>query len=104
MSLENLDEFFFWTDDELLKEASRDDEYRDLKREAEKIRGKFPIIDELMESANWKHPCQLTPEERRAIGRYMEIRRNMKNCMERKYYFRGHRDCLKYLMECGMLE
>lgn len=104
MVLENLNEFFFKSGDELIKEALKNEEYHDLYQEADKLKKDFPILEELMEGKNMSNIHELTLKEREAIKKYMEIKIDMQDCMYIKYYFRGHRDCLLYLMQCGILK
>ena len=100
----HIEEFFFHTRDQILRELKRDKIYQNLYEKAEKMGKEFPVIEKLFYDEDvWKIQG-VTNEELTAIQEYIDLKRNMEDMVEREHYIRGHRDCLLYLMRCGVLE
>lgn len=103
-ALEHLDEFFFKTGDELIKELKKNKEYDALSNKAAELRKKFPILEELFDGKNMDRAYHLASDEREAISKYVDIKMEMQDSLNLQYYLRGHRDCFIYLLQCGMIE
>lgn len=97
------DEFFFYTFDQIIRELQRDEYYSSLCEKAEKMSKDFQVIDKLFCDENMTGIGSATHEELEAIKNYIELKRKMENLIEREHYIRGHRDCLLYLLRCGIL-
>lgn len=97
-------EFFFHTRDEIIKNLENKSEYHECSSEAEQLCNEVPILMELFEGDNVDQPIDLTKHQRQAIRRFIELRRNMQDMVEREQYYRGQRDCLICLLRCGIFE
>ena len=104
MKLQHTGEFFFHTRDEIIKNLENKSEYYECSREAEQLCNKVPILMELFKGDNVDQPIDLTKHQRQAIRRFIELRRNMHDMIEREHYYRGQRDCLISLLRCGIFE
>lgn len=102
--LRHLDEFFFYTRDEILKTLEKDKKYQECRSDSERIARQFPIIVELLEGRKKGTTVELKEREQAAFREYVEIRRDMQDMVEREQYYRGHRDCLLYLLRSGIFE
>lgn len=98
------EEFFFHTRDQILRELKENKIYRSLYEEAEKIYKDCPVIEKLFYGGDIWEIKFVSMEEFQVIQRYIEVKQEMKDIVEREHYIRGHRDCLLYLMRCGVLE
>lgn len=47
---------------------------------------------------------ELTEQEQKAFKEYVALQEDMQSMTEGEHYYRGHRDCLLYLLRCGMLK
>ena len=101
---EHMGEYFFHMRDEILKKLKTDKMYQDSYREANRLREQFPIIDRLIEGENMGQKVELTEQERKAFKEYADLQGDIRDMTEREHYYRGHRDCILYLIRCGMLE
>lgn len=104
MKLQHTGEFFFHTRDEIIKNLENKSEYYECSSEAEQLCNKVPILMELFKGDNVDQPIDLTKHQRQAIRRFIELRRNMHDMIEREHYYRGQRDCLISLLRCGIFE
>ncbi len=100
----DLNDFFFYTREELLKELKGDMDFLDIHNKIGRLEKKFPIILELFEGRNMEKAVELTEKDRKAIWRYVELKREMQDEIELKYYYRGQRDFLLQLHRCGIFE
>lgn len=96
-------EYFFRMYDQLLKELKQTEDYRNDSEEAEKIEDKYPIIRHILEGDNIQQECLLSVEVQTAIKEYVELRVNMQEDLQVKYYLRGYHDCISLLLNCGLL-
>ena len=96
-------EFFFFTFDQIIRELQRDEYYKSLCEKTEKMERDFPIIDKLFYDGNIAGIRTVTQEELQAIKDFVDLKNEMTNLIEREHYIRGHRDCLLYLLRCGIL-
>lgn len=101
---EHMGEYFFHMRDEILKKLKSDKIYQDNYREANRLREQFPIIDRLIEGENMGQKVELTEKERKAFKEYADLQGDMWDMTEREHYYRGHKDCILYLIRCGMFE
>lgn len=101
---EHTGEYFFYMRDEILKKLKTDKIYQDDYREVNRLREQFPIIDRLIEGENMGQKVELTEQERKAFKEYADLQRDMRDMTEREHYYRGHKDCILYLIRCGMFE
>lgn len=97
-------EYFFRMYDELLKELKQTKGYREDSKEAEAIEDKYPIIRHILEGDNIQQECSLSVEIQTAIKEYVELRVNMQDDLQIKYYLRGYHDCISLLLKCGLLK
>lgn len=97
---ERLKEFFFFTHDNILKALKTNECFYDYNRECKQLAEQFPIILKLLEGEHMEE-VTLTLKEQEAVGRFVELKREMQDMVEIEYYFQGHRDALRYLMRCG---
>ncbi len=101
---EENNEYFFRMFDQLLKELKQTEDYRNDSEEAEKIEDKYPIIRNILEGTNIGQECLLSVEMQAAIKEYVELRVNMQEDLQIKYYLRGYHDCILLLIRCGLLK
>lgn len=101
---EHMEEYFFYMRDEILKKLKTDTVYCENYKEAERLREQFPMIDKLMEGQNVGQKLELIEKEQKAFKKYVALQGEMRDMTEREYYYRGHRDCLLYLIRCDMLK
>ena len=97
----HMDEFFFFTYDSILKNLGRDEEYKELEEEMDRLTKKYPLIENLREGRVINDGA--TQEELEAVQKYMELKFDLQTHIERAFYFRGHRDCIFFLLHCGAL-
>lgn len=98
----HMDEFFFFTYDSILKKLGRENQgYVELKREVDKLTKKYPLIKNLHESKSVNDGA--TRKEVEAVQKYMELKFEMQIYVEREHYFRGYRDCILFMIHCGVL-
>lgn len=102
--LEGNSEYLFRMYDELLKELKQTGEYREDSKNADKIENKYPIIREIMEGSHIQKERVLSAEVQEAIKEYVELRINMQDDLQIKYYLRGYHDCISLLLKCGLLK
>lgn len=101
---EHMGDYFFHMRDEILKKLKTDKVYQDDYREANRLREQFPVIDRLIEGETVGQKMELTVQEQKAFKEYADLQGDMWDMTEREHYYRGHRDCILYLIRCGMLE
>lgn len=101
--IENLNEFFSGVADEVFRELQKDSEYQLLMAEENRLLKEFPIIEELNEGINTGVSYELDKTEREAFETYWNIRMDMQLKRDMEYYFRGHRDCMLYLIQSGII-
>ncbi len=104
MELQHTGEFFFHMRDEIIKNLENKSEYYECSSEAEQLWDDVPILMELFEGENMDQSVDLTKCQRQAIRRFIELRQNMQDMIEREHYYRGKRDCLISLLRCGIFE
>lgn len=97
------EEFFFHTYDQITKEIEKDTDYKSLYKEAKELSEKFPVIEKLFHNGDITETGEVTIETLEAIKRYITLKREMQDMIEKGHYMRGHRDCLLYLLHCGIL-
>jgi len=97
----HLDEFFFHTYDSILKKLAKDKGYKEQDDELDKLEKEFPIIKLLSEGKTVTDGA--TQQEIEAVQKYMQLKFEMQNYVEREHYFRGYRDCILFLVHCGAL-
>lgn len=102
--LEGIDDYLFHMYDGLLKELQQTADYQADSKEAEAIENKYPIIREILEGNHIRQGKVLSVEVQRAMKEYVELRVNMQDDLQIKYYLRGYHDCISLLLKCGMLE
>jgi len=90
--------------DQMLKELRKNEQYEAVKLESEELEKKYPVIQELFEAEREGGTLDLDEKVQKAIRRYMELRMDMQDCLEIKFYLRGHSDCIRYLLQCGLIE
>lgn len=100
----HMGDYFFHMRDEILKKLKTDKAYYEDYRVAERLREQFPAIDKLIEGKNTGQGVELTEKEWKAFKEYAALWEDMRDMTEREHYYRGHRDCLLYLVRCGMLK
>lgn len=100
----HMEEYFFYMRDEILKKLQTENVFQEYYREANCLREQFPIIDELIEGQNVEQKVELMEKERKAFKEFAELQGDMRDMTEREHYYRGHKDCLLYLIRCGILE
>lgn len=98
------EEFFFHTRDQILRELKQDKIYRNLYEKTEKMGKEFPAIKKLFYDGDVQNVQGVTQGELTAVQEYINLKRNMEDMVEQEHYMRGHRDCLLYLMRCGILD
>lgn len=101
--LNELDEYLFRMYDELLKELKQTECYRDDSNEAEKLEKEYPVIRDVLNEVSIQKELVLSLEEQNAIKRFVELRNNMQDDLQIKYYLRGLRDCILLMVKCGLL-
>ena len=94
-------EFFFHTYDSILKKLAKDKGYKEQDDELDKLEKEFPIIKLLSEGKTVTDGA--TQQEIEAVQKYMQLKFEMQNYVEREHYFRGYRDCILFLVHCGAL-
>ena len=97
----HLDEFFFHTYDSILKKLAKDNGYKEQDDELDKLEKEFPIIKLLSEGKIVTDGA--SQQEIEAVQKYMQLKFEMQNYVEREHYFRGYRDCILFLVHCGAL-
>ena len=102
--LEGFDDYLFHLHDQLLKELKKNQDYQEVMRKVEQLEEKYPLLKQIFSGENVTCSCELSFEVREAIKQYVEMRMDMQDCLDIKYYLRGHRDCFLYLMKCGIME
>lgn len=102
--LTGISEYLFHMYDELLKELKQTEDYRNDSRAAETMEDKYPIIRHILEGDHIKRECRLSEEVQAAIKEYVELRVNMQDDLQIKYYLRGYHDCILLLVKCGILK
>lgn len=100
----HMEDYFFYMRDGILKKLKTERVYHEYYREANHLREQFPIIDKLIEGQNMGQKVELTRKEWIAFKEYADLQGDMQDMTEREYYYRGHRDCLLYLIRCGMFD
>jgi hypothetical protein len=75
-----------------------DDEYAELRREADKLQQAHPIIARVPEGSG---AISLSAEEHAALVRYIGIQRDIEGLERKHIYFRGHTDGFAYLKKIG---
>lgn len=100
----HMEDYFFHMRDEILKKLKTERDYYEYYREANRLREQFPIIDMLIEGENIGRKVELTEQERKAFKEYADLQGDMRDMAEREHYYRGHRDCIRYLIRCGILK
>lgn len=100
----HMEDYFFYMRDEILKNLKTDREYHEYYRDVSRLQEQFPIIDRLIEGQNLGQKVELTVKEQKAFKEYVGLQEDMRDMTEKEYYYRGHRDCLLYLIRCGMLQ
>lgn len=101
--LEGNSEYLFRMYDELLKELKQTKGYREDSKNADEIDDKYPIIREILEGNHIQQERVLSAEVQTAIKEYVELRVNMQDDLQIKYYLRGYYDCISLLLKCGLL-
>lgn len=101
--LNELDEYLFRMYDELLKELKQTECYRDDSNEAEKLEKEYPVIRQFMEGESIEKELVLSVEVQNAIKKYVQLRNNMQDDLQTKYYLRGLHDCILLMVKCGLL-
>ena len=101
---EHIGEYFFYMRDGILKKLKTDMVYCEDYKEAERFREQFPVIDKLIEGRNVGQKLELTEKEQKAFKEYIDLQEDMRDMVDREHYYRGHRDCLLYLIRCDMLK
>lgn len=102
--LEGNSEYLFRMYDELLKELKQTEDYREDSKNADEIENKYPIIREMLEGTYIQQERVLSVEVQTAIREYVELRTNMQDDLQIKYYLRGYHDCISLLLKCGLLK
>ncbi len=102
--LEGLDDYLFHMRDQMLKELRKNEQYEAVKLESEELEKKYPVIQELFATEREGGTLDLDEKVQKAIRRYVELRMDMQDCLEIKFYLRGHSDCIRYLLQCGLIE
>lgn len=102
--LEGNSEYLFRMYDEMLKELKQTEDYRNDSKEAEAIEDKYPIIRHILEGDNIRQERVLSEDVQTAIKEYVELRVNMQDDLQIKYYLRGYHDCISLLLKCGILK
>lgn len=102
--LEGNSEYLFRMYDELLKELKQTEDYREDSKNADEIENKYPIIREMLEGTHIRQERVLSVEVQTAIREYVELRTNMQDDLQIKYYLRGYRDCISLLLKSGLLK
>lgn len=97
----HLDQFFFHTYDSILKKLAKDKGYKEQDDELDELEKEFPIIKLLSEGKTVTNGA--TQQEIEAVQKYMQLKFEMQNYVEREHYFRGYRDCILFLVHCGAL-
>lgn len=97
-------EFFFYSRDEILKNLKNNKEYQKCKEERDRLWDEYPILMKLFEEKNMEQTVELTEKQQKAIRRFVELQGDMQDMVEREQYYRGHRDCLLYLLRSGIFE
>lgn len=98
----HMDEFFFFTCDSILKKLSKEDKgYAELEEEVDKMTKEHPLIKNLRKGMAVSDGA--TQEELETVQKYMELKFDMQNYVKRAHYFRGYRDCILFLIHCGVL-
>ena len=98
------EEFFFHTRDQILRELKQDKIYRNLYEKTETMGKEFPVIKKLFYDGDVQNVQGVTQGELTAVQEYINLKRNMEDMVEQEHYIWGHRDCLLYLMRCGILD
>lgn len=98
-----LDDYLFRMYNELLMQLQQEEHYKDLLDEVQNLESKFPIIREIFEGENIGIDYNLSCEERSAIKKYVELRLDMQDDLQIKYYLRGFHDFLILLFKCDIL-
>lgn len=101
--LDKIDEYLFRMYDGLLKELKQTECYRDDSNKVEKLENKYPVIRKILEGEDIHKELVLSVEVQKAIKKYVELRINMLDDLQIKYYLRGFRDCISLLLKCGLL-
>jgi len=101
--LDKIDEYLFRMYDGLLKELKQTECYRDDSNEVERLENKYPVIRKILEGEDIHKELILSIEVQNAIKRYVELRINMLDDLQIKYYLRGFHDCISLLLKCGLL-
>ena len=73
----------------------------DIKTLSKELAEKYPVVPELFEGKNVEQNHELTPEEREAIGKYVQMICKMHDIIEWEHYIRGHRDSMLLMKRCG---
>ena len=97
------EEFFFHTYDQIMKELHSQDAYRNVYEEIEQLEKEYPIIEQCFYGEKLEVNQPVTKDELQAIQRYIRLKRELESLIEREHYIRGHRDCLLYLLRCGVI-
>ena len=75
-----------------------DSEYAKMDNEFMKMQRDFPTLT-LLTEGEATTPITLSLDERKALVRYLSIKNEMENYERKKIYFRGHTDCVAYLVK-----
>lgn len=102
--LEGIDDYLFHMYDSLLKELQQTADYQEDSKEAEEIEEKYPVIREILEGEHIRQDKVLSVEAQKAMKEYVELRVNMQDDLQIKYYLRGYHDCISLFLKCGMLK
>ena len=102
--LEGNSEYLFRMYDELLKELKQTGDYREDSKNADEIENKYPVIRKMLEGTHIRQERVLSMEVQTAIREYVELRTNMQDDLQIKYYLRGYHDCISLLLKCGLLK
>lgn len=97
----HMDEFIFYMRDGILKKLREDRTFREMRQELDELAEKYPVVPELFEGKNVEQNHELTPEEREAIGKYVQMICKMHDIIEWEHYIRGHRDSMLLMKRCG---
>ena len=80
--------------------SENNSDYMNIKADVIKLQAAFPVIRDVTEGAG---AVSLSPEEHKALIRYLDLKNEMENMERKRIYFRGHSDCFAYLKRIGAI-
>lgn len=99
--LDRLEENFLEMDSDMTVALPEwDEEYAKLKARLDELERRYPFIESVLDGEG---EVRLTAEEHAGLVEYIRTTDDAENRERLNLYYTGHRDCLAYLKQIGMI-